>query len=65
MLVQTIAPQARSIVHAAHHDSDGFLAGELERREALGYPPFSHLIRIVCSAVEAPPGTRPLRLAEG
>jgi primosomal protein N' (replication factor Y) (superfamily II helicase) len=54
VLVQTIAPQARSIVHAAHHDSDGFLAGELERREALGYPPFSHLIRIVCSAVEAP-----------
>jgi primosomal protein N' (replication factor Y) (superfamily II helicase) len=53
VLVQTIAPQARAIVHAASHDSDGFLAGELERRRALGYPPFSHLIRIVCSAVEA------------
>ncbi|MFI4984754.1 MAG: primosomal protein N' [Solirubrobacterales bacterium] len=53
VLVQTIAPEARSIVHAARHDSDGFLAGELERRRALGYPPFSHLIRIVCSAVEA------------
>ncbi len=50
VLVQTIAPQARSIVHAATHDSDGFLAGELERRRALSYPPFSHLIRIVCSA---------------
>ena len=29
VLVQTIAPEARSIVHAARHDSDGFLAGEL------------------------------------
>jgi len=48
--VQTIAPQARAIVHAAGHDSDGFLAGELERRRALSYPPFSHLIRIVCAA---------------
>jgi len=53
VLVQTIAPDARAIVHAARHDSDAFLAGELERRRALGYPPFSHLIRIVCSAVES------------
>jgi primosomal protein N' (replication factor Y) len=53
VLVQTIAPEARSIVHAAGHDSDGFLAEELARREALRYPPFSHLIRIVCSAVES------------
>jgi primosomal protein N' (replication factor Y) len=53
VLVQTIAPEARSIEHAARHDSDGFLIGELERRQALSYPPFSHLIRIVCSAVEA------------
>ncbi len=53
VLVQTIAPEARSIEHAARHDSDGFLIGELERRQALSYPPFSHLIRIVCSAVES------------
>ena len=49
VLVQTVTPEARAIVHAAAHDSDGFLAGELERRRALGYPPFSHLVRIVCS----------------
>jgi primosomal protein N' (replication factor Y) (superfamily II helicase) len=55
VLVQSIAPEARSIVHAARHDSDGFLAGELERREALRYPPFSHLIRIVCAAVDPAP----------
>ena len=27
--------EARAILHAARHDSDGFLAGELERRRAL------------------------------
>ncbi|HEY1689626.1 MAG TPA: primosomal protein N' [Solirubrobacteraceae bacterium] len=53
VLVQSIDPQARSILHAAAHDSDGFLAGELERRRALGYPPFAHLTRIVCGASEA------------
>jgi primosomal protein N' (replication factor Y) len=53
VLVQTIAPDARSILHAAAHDSDGFLAGELQRREALGYPPFSSLIRVVCAAEES------------
>ncbi|MGH2855145.1 MAG: replication restart helicase PriA, partial [Solirubrobacteraceae bacterium] len=53
VLVQTIAPHARAIVHAAAHDSEGFLAGELERRAALRYPPFAHLIRVVCAAPEA------------
>jgi primosomal protein N' (replication factor Y) (superfamily II helicase) len=53
VLVQTIAPHARAIAHAAQHDSDGFLDGELQRREALSYPPFAHLIRIVCSATDA------------
>jgi primosomal protein N' (replication factor Y) len=50
VIVQTIAPEARSIVHAAAHDSEGFVAGELERRQALRYPPYSSLIRIVCAA---------------
>jgi len=54
VLVQTVAPEARAIVHAAGHDSDGFLEGELERRRALGYPPYSHLVRVVCSSPEAP-----------
>ncbi len=53
VLVQTIAPSARSILYAARHDSEGFLDGELQRRQALGYPPYTHLIRIVCSAPEA------------
>ena len=45
---------ARRSCTPPRHDSDGFIAGELERRRALGYPPFSHLIRIVCS----PPSRR-------
>jgi primosomal protein N' (replication factor Y) len=52
VLVQTLSPEAPSITAAARHDADGFLEGELMRREALRYPPFSHLIRIVCSAPE-------------
>jgi primosomal protein N' (replication factor Y) (superfamily II helicase) len=55
VLVQSITPEARAIEHAARHDSDGFLTGELQRREALHYPPFSHLIRIVCSSVDPAP----------
>ena len=47
VLVQTLAPGAAGIVHAAKHDSAGFLAGEIERRRALRYPPFSHLVRVV------------------
>jgi primosomal protein N' (replication factor Y) len=47
VLVQTLAPGAASIAHAAEHDSAGFLAGEIERRRALRYPPFSHLVRVV------------------
>jgi primosomal protein N' (replication factor Y) len=50
VLVQTIAPDARAILHAARHDSDGFLEGELERRRLLGYPPYGELIRIVYGA---------------
>ena len=50
VLVQTMVPEAESIVRASRHDAEGFLAGELERRRALSYPPFSTLIRIVCSS---------------
>jgi len=46
VIVQTLAPGAASIEHAARHDSAGFLAGELERRRLLRYPPYSHLVRI-------------------
>jgi primosomal protein N' (replication factor Y) len=50
VLVQTLAPDARSILHAARHDADAFLDHELAQRRALGYPPFGSMIRIVCAA---------------
>jgi len=54
VLVQTLAPEAAAIRHAAAHDAAGFLAGELARRRELAYPPFSHLVRIeLASAQEA------------
>jgi primosomal protein N' (replication factor Y) (superfamily II helicase) len=53
VLVQTLAPEARSLTLAARHDSDGFIAEELERRQALGYPPYGSLIRVVCSCEDA------------
>jgi len=55
VIVQTLAPSASCIEHAARHDSAGFLAGELERRRALRYPPFSHLIRIGFAAEQEAP----------
>jgi primosomal protein N' (replication factor Y) (superfamily II helicase) len=55
VLVQTFQPDSRAIAHAARHDVPGFLAGELERRRQLGYPPFRHLVRIVVSGPERDP----------
>jgi primosomal protein N' (replication factor Y) len=56
VLVQTTAPDAPAIVAASHHDTRGFVTGELARRQALDYPPFADLIRVVCSgAAPAPP----------
>jgi primosomal protein N' (replication factor Y) (superfamily II helicase) len=49
VLVQTYAPDSRPIALAARHDVDEFLAGELDRRRELGYPPFRHLVRVVVS----------------
>jgi primosomal protein N' (replication factor Y) len=50
VIVQTLAPEAPSIAHAARHDAAGFLDGELERRRTLRYPPFSHLLRVNLSS---------------
>jgi primosomal protein N' (replication factor Y) len=51
VMVQALATGAPSIRHAAKHDAAGFLAEELERRRALRYPPFSHLIEVVLAGV--------------
>jgi primosomal protein N' (replication factor Y) len=56
VLVQTFVPDARPVTLAARHAVEEFLAGELERRRELGYPPFSHLVQVVAAgpAADAP-----------
>jgi primosomal protein N' (replication factor Y) len=49
VIVQTFQPDTTPLLHAMRHDVAGFLAGELERREALGYPPFGHLVAVVAA----------------
>ena len=55
VIVQALDVHAPVLRHAARHDAEGFLREELRRREALGYPPFADLIRVVCSSREAGP----------
>lgn len=52
VLVQTMEPAARPITLAVHHDSETFVRGELRRRKALGYPPFTTMIRVICAAID-------------
>jgi primosomal protein N' (replication factor Y) len=60
VLVQTFQPEARPVVHAARHDVSRFLTEELERRRALEYPPFTHLVRIVVTGPAIEPVVRAL-----
>jgi primosomal protein N' (replication factor Y) (superfamily II helicase) len=61
VIVQTFQPESRAVQYAARHDVAGFNAGELARRDALGYPPFRHLVRIV---VSGPNDADPMRALE-
>ncbi|MEO2168509.1 MAG: primosomal protein N', partial [bacterium] len=54
VLVQTRQPEHPSLMFARNHDFEGFAAAELISREALSYPPFGRLARIV---VEGPPAS--------
>jgi primosomal protein N' (replication factor Y) (superfamily II helicase) len=60
VIVQTFQPESRAVTHAARHDVSGFLAGELERRRVLGYPPFRHLVRVLVSGPDLSDATRAL-----
>ena len=55
VIVQTFQPDSRTVAHAARHDVRRFLTEELDRRRALGYPPFTHLVRIVVTGPELEP----------
>jgi primosomal protein N' (replication factor Y) (superfamily II helicase) len=66
VLVQTFQPESRAVALAVRHDVEGFLAGELERRRELGYPPYRHLVRILVSGPEREDAMRALtEVAEG
>jgi primosomal protein N' len=66
VLVQTFQPESRAVALAARQDVEGFLAGELERRRELGYPPYRHLVRILVSGPEREDAMRALReVADG
>jgi primosomal protein N' (replication factor Y) len=58
VLVQTFQPDARPLALAARHDVPRFLADELERRRELGYPPFSHLVRVLVTSPSEAPGLK-------
>ena len=60
VIVQTFQPDARAVTYAARHDVAGFNASELERRRALGYPPFRHLVRMVVSGPDQDDAMRAL-----
>ncbi len=61
VLVQTFQPDARPVALAQRHDVAAFNEGELERRRALGYPPFRHIVRIL---VSGPDEAAPLKALE-
>jgi primosomal protein N' (replication factor Y) len=52
VVVQTFVPDHYALAPVASHDFEGFYREEIEHREALGYPPFAGLTRIVVHAEE-------------
>jgi primosomal protein N' (replication factor Y) len=55
VLVQTFSPEHPAIQAAVRHDYPAFAAGELPIREALRYPPFASMIRLVIRGSSEPP----------
>jgi primosomal protein N' (replication factor Y) len=62
VMLQTWDPGQRVVRLAARHAVEEFLDGELARREALRYPPFSRLIRVL---VDAPHAGAPMAFLDG
>ncbi|MEO7719083.1 MAG: primosomal protein N' [Capsulimonas sp.] len=49
VFVQTFSPEHTSVLRAAEHDYLNFYAEEIETRQELSYPPFSHMANLVIS----------------
>ena len=52
VVVQTFVPDHYALAPVGSHDFEGFYREEIGHREALGYPPFGQLTRIVVHAEE-------------
>lgn len=50
VLVQTFSPEHFAIQAAVRHDFEGFAGQELTIRATFGYPPITHLTRLIVSA---------------
>jgi primosomal protein N' (replication factor Y) len=47
VFIQTFRPEHYSVSFARHHDFSGFFADEIPRRQAMLYPPFTRLARVL------------------
>ena len=61
VIVQTLRPRDPAIIRSCALDVEGFFAAELAQREALGFPPYSRLIRFTASAAEAEKAEKAIR----
>ena len=52
VVFQTLCPENYAVQAAAAHDYESFVQQELQYRKALGYPPFSRLVRILFESRE-------------
>lgn len=48
-IIQTYAPHSYAVVAAARHDYDAFFQQEIQSRQDLAYPPFTHMVRFLLS----------------
>jgi primosomal protein N' (replication factor Y) len=56
VIAQSFSPEHPALVMAARQDYPTFHASESRLRQALGYPPFSHLTALLVSAEDASRG---------
>ncbi len=53
VVVQTFSPEHYAIRCATTHDYEGFYREEMRQRSALGYPPYTRLLRVLVTAPDA------------
>ncbi len=53
VFLQTYRPEHYSIAFAQHHDFTGFFHDEIQRRQAMLYPPYTRLARLIIDSPDA------------